>query len=328
MADIQAPSRALRTAAATAAGITRRGLPGPEWEWLSNGLYGPRGTRTRPVELLTALREVLPADAVFGSITAAALRGWPLPWLPEGSPVMAATSGPLHVQREGVYVRRLVEVRAEPYRGLPLLTTPELLCDLARDLQLVDLVPVVDAALRADGLQPADVRAKVRPRTKDGPRLLAALALADPRAESFWESVLRLVHVLGGISQVEPQVWIVDGTVRGDLWLVGTRRIVEYDGADHLERRRHQRDIRRDKEVLRARWERYPYIASEIISTPGRILGDAEEALALPHDPARLARWLEHARRSTLTGQGKAMLERRFDRYRLASWRPDRPRPR
>jgi len=326
MVDSPAVPQALRTGAAAAAGVGRRELYGPAWEWLSSGLYAPRGTRVRHDQLLAGLRRVLPADAVFGSVTAAALRGWPLPWLPERSPVLAATKGPLHVQREGVYVRRLVEVRAETCQGLPVLTTPELLCDLARDLELVDLVPVVDAALRVEGLQPADVRAGIRPRTKGGPRLRAALALADGRAESFWESVLRLLHVLGGIVQVEPQVWIVDGTLRGDLWLVGTRRIVEYDGGEHLERRRHQRDVRRDKVVLRADWERYPYIASEIVSTPGRILRDAEEALRLPHDPTRLTRWLEHARRSTLTGQGKAMLERRFDRYVLASGRPDRPR--
>jgi very-short-patch-repair endonuclease len=289
-------------------------------------LYGPWGTRHRGNDLLAGLSQVLPSDAAFAHVSGAALRGWPLPWLPEGLPVIAATQGPVHVQREGVYVRRLVTLRGEAYRGLPVLTTTELLCDLARDFQLVDLVPVVDAALRADGLQPADVRAQLRPRSKGRPRLLEALALADPRSESYWESVLRLVHVLGGITQIEPQVWIADGSVRGDLWLVGTRRIVEYDGGEHLLKRRHQRDIHRDKVVLRADWERYPYVSKEIIQTPGRILRDAEEALGLPHDPRRLAQWLQHARRSTLTGQGRAMLERRLDRYLHASARPDRPR--
>ena len=64
---------------------------------------------------------------------------------------------------------------------------------------------------------------------------------------------------------------------------------------------------------------------TEIVHTAGRILRDAEEALGLPHDPSRLTLWLEHARRSTLTGQGKALLERRLGRYLHASERPDRP---
>ena len=138
------------------------------------------------------------------------------------------------------------------------------------------------------GLTPAEVLSAIPPRTHGLPRLRQALALADARSESYWESVLRLLHVLAGITCVEPQVWIGDRVARGDLWLVGTRRIVEYDGGDHLEREQHKRDLRRDKAVLRIGWERYPYVCAEIVATPGRILRDAEEALGYPHDPARL----------------------------------------
>ena len=58
----------------------------------------------------------------------------------------------------------------------------------------------------------------------------------------------------------------------GDLWLVGARRIVEYDGGDHLTKRVHQRDVLRDKVVMRADWERYPYLAHEIVHTAGGVL--------------------------------------------------------
>ncbi len=198
----------MRTAEALASGVTRRRLVGADWEWISHGLYAPRGTSHRGDEVAAGLRKVLPADGTFAHVTAAAVHGWPLPWLPVGLPVIAATARAVHVQREGVYVRRMRHLRTTSHAGLPVLDTTELLCDLARDLELVDLVPVVDAALRADELTPDQVRRRIRPRSKGRPRLLRALGLADPRAESYWESVLRLLHTMSGITQVQPQVWI------------------------------------------------------------------------------------------------------------------------
>ena len=316
---------ALRTAECHLAGITRHQREGPRWEQVSHGLHAPYGTKARLAEHAEAVARVLGPDAGFGHVTGAALRGWPLPWLPEGLPLFATTAGALHAQREGVYLRRARQCPVTEEGGVAVLAAPDILAELARDLALVDLVPVVDAALRATGSTPDAVLAAVPSRTHGLPRLRQALPLADARSESYWESVLRLLHVLAGITGVEPQVWVGDRAARGDLWLVGTRRIVEYDGGDHRDRDQHRRDLRRDKDVLRIGWERYPYVAREIVSSPGRILRDAEEALGLPHDVRRLRRWLAHARVSTLTASGRTRLAGRLDRYVRAARRPDRP---
>ena len=103
------------------------------------------------------------------------------------------------------------------------------------DLSLVDLVPCVDRAM-ADGVSAAEVRAAMGSRTRGAVTLRRALSLADPRSESWWESVLRLQHVVTGLGPVDCQaeIW-TDGTfvARADLHLVGTTRYPECDGGEH-----------------------------------------------------------------------------------------------
>jgi hypothetical protein len=74
------------------------------------------------------------------------------------------------------------------------------------------------------------------------------LPLLDDRSESPWESVMWVLHLAAGI-EVEPQKEIFDQWgrffARGDLWLVGTRRIHEYDGDVHRDRQTHRSDLGR-----------------------------------------------------------------------------------
>ena len=129
---------------------------------------------------------------------------------------------------------------------------------------------------------------------------------------------LRLLHVWSGI-EVEPQYEIRDDwgdvIVRGDLWIVGTRRLHEYDGAIHDEHEVRERDLSRDKTISRIRWDRYGYVARDIVRGPEQIVRDAEDALGLPHRPQRLKRWRAEAARSTLSAAGRRRLVRRLQRY-------------
>lgn len=317
---------ALRTHEGRAAGPSRHRGEGPDWEQVSHGLHAPYGTRLIVPAPANALARVLPSDAAVDHLTGAALRCVAVAVAARRAAAVrvhqraSARPTPRHVPAAGA---------ARPHRhggsALRLVGIGDNLVDLARDLELVDLVPGLDAALRTDEVTPADVLGSLRPRMHGLPRLRRALALADPRSESCWESVLRLVHVRAGITAVESQHWIDDArTVRGDLWLVGTCRIVDYDGAEHRSAAGHRRVQRRDKDICRSAWERYAYVSQDIATKAGRILRDAEAALGLRHEPARLGRWLAYARRSTLTGEGRARLERRLARYVLAAQRPDR----
>lgn len=119
------------------------------------------------------------------------------------------------------------------------------------------------------------------------------LALLDGRSESAWEAVLRLLHHVGEVL-VEPQLRIEDGSgrfvARADLWLVGTRRVHEYDGEVHRDLVTHRQDLARDRRLVETGWQRVGWTASEVLQG-GPVLASADMLLRRPWRSARLARW-------------------------------------
>lgn len=315
-------STALLLRDARQSGLTRSKLRGSAWERPTHGVFVPAGSLRTMFALASAFQPVLPRETGYGHVTAAALRGWWLPWLPANLPLLATTSSGVHIQRPGLYVRRstyVTVVRDE----LPLVDPASCLLEMAVDLGLIDMVPLLDIALRT--VCTAEEIAAVALTGRRGARMLrTALRLSDRRSESPWESILRLLHVLAGID-VEPQAPITDevGAVvaRADLLLAGTRRIHEYDGAVHRTPEQHSADLARDKLLARGGYERYGYTAAEIVSRPARVLADAETANGLPHDHRRLQRWLSAVTQSTLSPAGRARLRSRLERYARASRR-------
>jgi hypothetical protein len=290
---------------------------------VTRGTYLPTGEAGLLARAL-ATSDDLPRDSGYGHVTGLGLRGW---WLPNGlqpTPLLfATTASSVHVQRQGLYVRRSAFASTESINGVRVVSAPELLLELAQDLSLVDLVPVVDCAL-AGGADPAALLAAARPRSRGARTLRRAVVLGDPRSESWWESVLRLMHVVTGLGPVECQVDVVDEVgflARADLHLVGTNRYPECDGGEHRDRDRHDKDLRRDKSMHRNGAERYGYTTREIAHLPAMIIKDAEDARHWTHDPSRVARWWQLARTSTLTGHGRARLNARLARYRSAARR-------
>lgn len=130
--------------------------------------------------------------------------------------------------------------------------------------------------------------------------------------------MLRLLHVLGGVD-VDPQVEIFNQlgsfVARSDLRIRGTRRLVEYDGAGHRERRQHESDLVREKRLARLGFERYGYVAAEILRDPGQVLRDADEALGRRHGPSRVLTWQREVTASSLSAAGRRSLERRLGRF-------------
>ncbi|MDQ3627243.1 MAG: hypothetical protein M3419_00155 [Actinomycetota bacterium] len=283
---------------------------------------------------------MLPADALYAHLTAAALHGL---WLPAALPpawssavhatwsstapatLIASTPttqprSAAHRNRRGVYVRRRTIPTQHHWQhaGVRLTSPAWTIAELAHDFALVDLVVALDSALHARLCSAAEL-ASVTVTGQRGVRTLRrAVDLADGRSESAWETVLRLVHVLGGITDIEPQreLRTPDGELlaRGDLWLRGTRRFAEYDGGVHREAAVHRRDLQRDRLLARLSWERYGYTAVEIHREPQQILADAEAALGLSHDPRRVEGWLAEYRLSSLSNPGAARLARRLVR--------------
>jgi hypothetical protein len=191
----------------------------------------------------------------------------------------------------------------------------EVLLSCARHLGTLDLVVLLDSALHSGARTPERLEATARRRRRGAPRLRQALTMADSRAESPWETLLRQLHVACGI-EVEPQHRPLDdaGTevARADLWLVGTNAVHEYDGGEHLKVRRQRSDLARSRRIGNVHWVRRGYTSVEVLHQAVGILRDADLSLGREHDPARVRRWHALAAESAFTPSGKVWLLQRL----------------
>ena len=190
------------------------------WTAVTRGAYAASG-EPGLADRLQAWSLLLPDTAVFTHLTAAELRGW---WMPArvSRPVFAAVAErERHPQRPGLQVTRLVgKPDVERVQGVRLATAAETLLACARDLGVLDLVPLADSALRLGHCTRDELAEAAAKRGRGGPALRAVLPLLDPRSESAWESILRVLHQRSG-TEVVPQHEIRDarGTfvARADL---------------------------------------------------------------------------------------------------------------
>ncbi|MCC2315488.1 hypothetical protein [Cellulomonas xiejunii] len=284
---------------------------GPGWVRVAHALHRRAATQD-----VAAWQAVLPASAAFSHLTAAGLHGWWLPQLPADLPVLVdQPRAEPRSRREGIRVTRVArDVPAILVDGVRVATPATALLACARDLGLLDLVVLVDSALR-DGCVADEIGEVAAHGSRGGPLLRRALGLADPRSESPWETVLRVLHVTVD-APVVPQhvVRTADGVfvARGDLWLPATRVLHEYDGGVHRTAQAHTRDLRRDRALTAAGWTRRGYVAADLCRDPVAVLRDIDSAVGRPHAPARIRPWLSLLRTSTLTAQGRARLQARL----------------
>ena len=266
---------------------------------------------------LLAWQEALPLRTVFTHLTAAQVLGLWLPPVPEGAPTFASVpQGVQPPRRRELRVSRIsASFRPVVVRGVRLAPPAEVLLACARDLGLLDLTVLLDCALRrrlVTAGEVAEVAAHGRP---GSPALREALAHADPRSESPWETVLRVFHVLCEVPVV-PQHEVYDEhglfVARGDLWLEGTRTLHEYDGAVHRDRRTHIADLARERALANAGWTRRGYTSGDLLGRPGMMLQEADAAIGRPHDPTRLRAWREVLGASLFSREGRARLSARW----------------
>ncbi len=135
--------------AALRAGMTRDQLRSRQ---LQTPFTGVRIGVAAPNDLVTrclCLQEVLPSDAVFSGMTAAALHGWWLPFRPSFIDVTVSGSTP-RARRAGVRCHQAdiaVDQRTLCH-GLAVTDAVRTLADLAAQYGLADLVVMADSALR------------------------------------------------------------------------------------------------------------------------------------------------------------------------------------
>ncbi len=276
--------------------------PGAAWTRVGYGLYlnGPDQTLRAQ---LNAYADLLPASAVFTHLTAAEVRGW---WLPKPRPhsiQVAVAATDRHPQRRGLAITRLSAApEIEIVQGLHLATAAETLLAVACDVGVLDLVTMADSALRAGDCTLDQLSVVAAQRRRGAPRLREVVPLLDARSESAWESILRTLHGAAGIA-VEPQYEIFDANrrfvARADLWLVGTRRIHEYDGEVHRDLSTHRKDLSRDRRLIETGWQRHGYTATEVLRQGGPIIASVDALFGRRWDPERLAGWRALVRSSS-----------------------------
>jgi hypothetical protein len=187
-----------------------------------------------------ALALVVPETAVITDRTAAWLHGvdaLPRSAVHEMPPIQIFGRTGSRLRRPGVAsgIRELLDSDITVVNGL-LVTTPlRTALDLGRNLRRFDALAALDGLLRA-GVDRDELLANVERFKGDrGVVQLRWLApLADARAESGAESVLRLHWLDAGLPPPDLQIWVTDElgrpTYRVDLGLEELRYGVEYDG--------------------------------------------------------------------------------------------------
>ena len=263
----------------------------------------------------------MPTGSAFTHLTAARQLGW---WLPEKVPqpiFVAALEGETIPVRPRLLISRHPRpVPATVVDGLRLTTPAETLLAAARDLGVLDLVIMGDSALRLEQCSVSDLEETAGQRRRGVRMLRTVLPLLDPRSESAWESVMRVLHRAADID-VEPQHEIFDQwgdfLARADLWIRGTRRIHEYDGGGHREDAVHVSDLDRDRRLVENDWQRCGYTAKTVLRHGASIIASADRLLGRPWDPSRLQRWNALVADSQFGSLGRARVRRRWRRALL-----------
>ena len=294
--------------------IGQRG--GAGWSSLAHGVH----VRTEMTDdLPTSLRArqmVLPFWSSFTGLTAAQLRGWWLPPLPGQLPLFVASGRSDRIDRPGLRVCRHDVLQTWVMVDNVRTSMPaETVLACSRELGLLDVVLIGDAALHSAEVTREELVTVSRLRRRGSPLLRRAIPLMDERSESIYETLLRILHVVCDV-RVEPQHAVVDpeGEVvaRGDLWLMGTRMLHEHDGGDHLTRARQRRDLRRQRRLILAGYERRGYTALDVLHGAAGILRDADASVGREHDPARLQAWYALLRDSLFTASGRHRMQQRL----------------
>jgi hypothetical protein len=286
------------------------------WLRLSRGLYVPTATGPELFTRVAAWNLVLPPTSAFSHLTAAELRGW---WQPAvvPHPVFAALwETATFPRRPGLVVsRHATALPTEAVHGVRVTSAAETMLALSRDLGVLDLVVLGDSALHLGHLSMASLAEVAGQRRRGVARLREVIPLLDGRSESPWESVLRMLHWAAQVP-VEPQHKVHDEfgrfVARGDLWVVGTRRLNEYDGAGHRDQDVHRSDLRRERRLVEIEWQRVGFVAAQLLYEAGDIIAGLDRLLGRPWDPRRLARWNRLLQESMLRPAGRARLLARW----------------
>ena len=302
--------------------------PDRRWSHVARGLWSPPTPTPEVRDELRAWSLVLPPASAFTHLTAADLYGWWLPSSPPHPVFVAMRRCDPRPRRPGLLVCRHPRSFAFTVQdGLRVTTPAETILAAARDLGVLDLVVLGDSALREGHVTRTELEICASHRRRGAPLLRQVVPLLDRRSESAWESIMRVLQVAAEIP-VEPQHPLHDADgrflARADFWVVGTRRLHEYDGGIHREPEVQDVDLRRDRSLLAADWQRYGFTSRHLLNEAAAFIRDADQLLGRDWDAARLRAWEDLLNASIMRRPGRSWA---LVRWRRALQEPESGHP-
>lgn len=259
-----------RTSDALALGVTRSRLRSSLWRPLGRDLFVAADAEDTQDLYVAAAQLVMPRGAVISGFAAARAYGIDIA---RGvlEPVDITTPGswvPAHRNLVRPHRAPLPDQDVEEINGVPVTSALRTLYDLARCHDPVEAVVAIDAFWHAGLVTPDELLAFAHDRGwPDGAKLRAALALADPGAQSPMESRLRMLLTCDELPRPVTQYKIPDGfggaVADVDIAFPPFPVGAEYDGRVHLDDAVRIRDLRRHNRIRSVGWTVFPYSADD-----------------------------------------------------------------
>ncbi len=243
--------RPYSTASARLAGLTRGQLRGPSFVRLTHGLVVRLEDAIDERERLQLLATVLPPDAAFSHLTAAALFGAPVRASKRAHVVLTPRKVLPQRAEFVVHARRLRPEDVVEVEGLRVTSGAQTFLDLSPHLPPPELVAVGDALLRAGRMTPQALADRIAraDRVRGVVRARECAPLLSPLAMSRPESLMRYWLVTSDLPDPMPQLAVCDrwgrAVVHGDLGYDDRRVVLEYEGRQHAETEQFGRDVDR-----------------------------------------------------------------------------------
>lgn len=274
--------------AARAAGYDDRQLRQPGLQRLSRDTYLPRSMANDVTARVAAILMGAPEGSVASHRTAADLWGLELP-LGDRTDSLVHLIVPPGGRAESRSDRRihrldLADDERTVRHGQPVTTLARTWRDLAGVLEPPALLAATDQVVRVlTGVDQLAEQLRRHPRGRGCGRARKVLPLADPRAESPMESVVRWIFLAGGLPAPELQFVLRDASgvfiARVDFAWPDRRVIVEFDGDIHRDRDVFVKDVRRQNLVVAADWTMLRYTSADALGRPDDMLAEVRRAL-------------------------------------------------
>lgn len=273
-------------AMAQAAGISDEALRHRDVVRLSRDTYLPRATAGDLGARVDAVLLTAPEGAVVSHATAAALWGVDIPLQPDDGRVHITVSTGSAVRARAdrsVHRSPLTADEVTERRGVPVTTPARTWRDLAAVLREPALLAVADQFLVRHATY-ADLQQELelRPSGRGAARARAVLPLADRRAGSPMESVLRWLLHEARVPTPDLQYVVRDdhgflGKV--DMAWPEQRVLVEFDGDVHRDRKVFVDDLRRQNGLVLAGWTILRFSSADLLGRPEAVVATILAAL-------------------------------------------------